>query len=95
MENKERMLDLTGGWESIVNNVERHNARVRFEKALLLRKNRKLRRKVVDLSLGAVLVVALSAAGLLAPWVAGVASVLLICGASVIVGRLLERRKQV
>lgn len=29
--NQPTALDLTGGWENIVNNVERHNTRLRFE----------------------------------------------------------------
>ena len=88
-------LNLTAGWEGIVNSAERHNARVRFEQKLHAQKLLKLRRMIVALSLGALLVVALGAAGLLASWVAGIAAVLMICGACLVTGRLLERRRQV
>ena len=42
-------LDLTGGWENIVNNVERHNARLRFDAYLYQRKLKKKISKVVNI----------------------------------------------
>ena len=72
-------LNLTGGWESIVNNVERHNTRVRFEECLHRRKQKKKFGKIVNLTLGAILCGVLGIAGLLAPWIAGFAASLLIC----------------
>ena len=87
-------LDLTDNWEEIVNNVERHNARNRWETVKERRRLRKLRHSAINLSLCAVLAVVLSWAKLLSPWVATATAVLLICIASAMVGRLWERRRQ-
>lgn len=88
--NQPTVLDLTGGWESIVNNVERHNARVRFEAKLFRLKMRKKINRMVDLALGAIISVALGVVGLLTPWVAGVAAVILVCAACFFAGRISE-----
>lgn len=88
--NQPTTLNLTGGWEQIVNNVERHNARARFLANLEKRKLAKKSGEVVNLALGAILSVALGFTGLLAPWVAGAAAVLLVCIACFLGGRIWE-----
>lgn len=84
-------LDLTGGWEDIVNNVERHNARNRWEQRKTAKQIAKLRQTVTNLSIGAVLAVALAWAKLLAPCLASAIAVVLACGASALTGRLWEK----
>ena len=86
--NQPKALDLTGGWESIVNNVERHNARLRFDAYLHQRKLKKKIGRVAELAMGAILFVVLGTAGLLAPWIAGIASVIFVCLACFHGGRL-------
>lgn len=81
-------LDLTGGWESIVNNVERHNARVRFEQGLRKRKQAKKLGRIVNLTLGAILCGVLGVTGLLAPWIAGFAAGVMVCIACFFGGQL-------
>ena len=88
--NQPTALDLTGGWESIVNNVERHNARLRFEAYLYQRKLKKKISKVVNIAIGAILSVALGLTGLMAPWLAGAAAVILVCVACFLAGRIRE-----
>lgn len=88
--NQPTALDLTGGWESIVNNAERHNARLRLDAYLHQRKLRKKVSKVAELALGAILSVVLGSAGLLTPWLAGTAAVLLVCVACFLGGRIWE-----
>lgn len=88
--NQTTALNLTGGWENIVNNVERHNARRRFEAKLYRLKMKKKIGKVVNLALGAILSVTLGFTGLLAPWVAGSSAVLLVCIACLLGGRIWE-----
>ena len=83
-------LDLTGGWENIVNNAERHNARIRLEANLFRHKQKKKICKITELALGAILSVALGFIGLLSPWVAGGAAVILVCIACFLAGRIWE-----
>ena len=85
-----KQLVLPNEWEKIVNNVERHNARVRFDANLYQRKLKKKASKVAELGLGAILSVCLGAAGLLAPWLAGATAIVLICAACFHGGRLWE-----
>lgn len=85
-----KKLDLSGGWEDIVNNVERHNARAKWEARRQFRRLNKLKQGIVNLSLGALLAVLLGFTGLMEPWVAGVVAVALVCVASAIAGRLWE-----
>lgn len=92
--NQPTTLDLSGGWENIVNNVERHNARCRLEAKRQARKQDKMKRCMINLSLGAMLAIALVFCGLVAPWVGVAAAVILVCGASAIAGRLCELRKR-
>ena len=68
------VVEIPNDWGKIVNNVERHNARARFEANLYHRKLKKKVSKVAELGLGAILSVGLGAAGLLAPWLAGAAA---------------------
>ncbi len=89
----EKTLNLTDGWEEIVNDAERHNARVRFDRKVAVRRRNRMIGKSVNLALGAVLCVALTAADLLAGWLAVPAAIMLLCGASVMAGRIVEQRK--
>ena len=95
--NQPTALDLTSGWEQIVNNVERHNARLRFDAYLYQRKLHKKISKIINFALGAVVSVTLGLTGLLAPWLAGGAAVLLTCVACFLCGRFFEgfRRRKV
>ena len=88
--NQPTTLDLTGGWESIVNNVDRHNARLRFEAYLYQRKLHKKISKIINFALGAIICVTLGLTGLLAPWLAGGTAILLVCAACFLGGRLCE-----
>ena len=83
-------LSLTGGWEDIVNNVERHNARLRFDAYLYQRKLKKKISKVVNMALGAIASVTLGLTGLMAPWLAGGLAVILVCAACFLAGRIRE-----
>lgn len=85
-----RELNLNGGWEDIVNNVERHNARVRFDAARKQTRRNKRIGKVVDLALFAVLLMVLGFSGLVANWIAGPVAGLMICAACFFGGRLWE-----
>lgn len=88
--NQPKALDLTGGWEQIVNNVERHNARLRFDAYLYQRKLKKKISKVVNIAIGAIISVTLGLTGLIAPWLAGGAAVILVCAACFLAGRIRE-----
>ena len=92
--NQPTALSLDGGWEKLVNNVERHNARARIAAKREKRRRDRMVGCAINLSLGAVLAITLDFAGLVAPWVAGVTAVLLVCGASFLVGRIYEATKQ-
>ena len=88
--NQPTTLDLTGGWEQIVNDVERHNARVRFEiRRQQYRLNKRIN-KILNYALGAAAVSALDFGGLLSPWVAIPGAVILVCIACFFGGRLWE-----
>lgn len=83
-------LSLTGGWEDIVNNVERHNARVRFEiRRQQYRRNKRIS-KILNHVLGAALVMGLDLAGLLSSWIAVPGAMILVCIACFFGGRLWE-----
>ena len=88
--NQPTALDLTGGWENIVNNVERHNTRLRFEANLYQLKLKKKISKVVKMALGAIASVTLGLTGLMAPWLAGGLAVILVCAACFLAGRIRE-----
>ena len=83
-------LSLTGGWEAIVNNVERHNARARFEIRKQQHRRNKRINKILNFALGAALTMTLDMTGLLASWVAVPAAVILVCAACFFGGRLWE-----
>lgn len=87
----ERKLDLTGGWERIVNDVSRHNARVRRDEEQKAQEKVKMIRTIIHLALGAICTVALACADLVAHWVAVPAAVVLVCIACFIGGRLHEK----
>lgn len=92
--NRPVTLDLTGGWEDIVNNVERHNARVRFDAYLYQRKLKKKICKVVNMALGAIVSVILGLTGLMAPWLGGGSAVILVCVACFLAGRIREGHRR-
>jgi len=86
--NEPTALDLTGGWESIVNNAERRNARCRFEEKLAKRKLQKQINRALFYATGAALAILLECTGLLAPWVAVAAALVLVCTACFVAGRI-------
>jgi hypothetical protein len=88
--NQPKALDLTSEWERIVNDTERHNARVRILAAVHKRKQEKRIAKAVNYAIGAVLSVVLGATGLLSSWVAGSVAVLLVCISCFLFGRVWE-----
>ncbi|MBR4017275.1 MAG: hypothetical protein IKK11_05635 [Oscillospiraceae bacterium] len=92
MEN-EATIRLPAEWEGIVNNVERHNARCRFEEKLAKRKLQKQINKALFYAMGAALAMALEGAGLLALQVAVPAAVVLVCLACFVAGQIIEKRK--
>ena len=85
-------LTLEGEWEHIVNDVERHNARVRLETALLQRRFRRQLNSIVNYVLVAVAVLALNFAGLLNFFVAMPIAIISICIACFFAGRLWGQR---
>lgn len=90
----EQPLSLDGSWERIVNDTERHNARVHFEET---RKRNRIRKRlgyIIDCALSAAAVIALDVAGLLAPVVAMPTAVIFICIACFIAGRVWEQRRK-
>ena len=78
MEN-EATIRLPAEWEGIVNNVERHNARCRFEEKLARRKLHKQIKKALLYAMGAALAMALEFAGMFSFWVAVPAAIVLVC----------------
>ena len=92
--NQPTALDLTGGWESIVNNVERHNAHARFLAKAHKRKLVRSISKMLNYAIGSVLCVVLGASKLLAPWIAGAAGILLLCIACFLCGQIWVRYRQ-
>ena len=92
MEN-EATIRLPAEWEGIVNNVERHNARCRFEEKVAKRKLHKQINKALYFAMGAAAAMALELAGLLAIQVAAPAAVILICAACFVAGQIKGKRK--
>ena len=87
-------LSLDGSWERIVNDAERHNARVHFEET---RKRNRIRKRlgyIIDCALSAAAVIALDIAGLLASVVAMPTAVIFICIACFLAGRVWEQRRK-
>lgn len=85
---KTATLVIPAEWEGIVNNVERHNARCRFEEKLAKRKLHKQINKALLCAMGAALAMVLEFTGLLAPWVAVAAALVLLCMTCFTVGRI-------
>lgn len=83
-------LNLTGEWEDIVNNVERHNARCRFEHIRKQNKLQKMVNKSLCYAMVAALAVILSFTDLLAAWVAIGVEIPCLCAACFIGGRVYE-----
>lgn len=90
----EQPLSLDGSWEHIVNDAERHNARVHFEETRQRRRIRKRLSHIIDCALAAAAVIALNIAGLLATVVAMPTAVIFICIACFIAGRVWEQRRK-
>lgn len=88
--NKPIQLSLDGDWENIVNNVERHNARYRFEQ--IRKKNRlnKMLNKALCFAMIAAIAVLLSFTGLLSTWVAVGVTTIFLCAACFMGGRIYE-----
>lgn len=86
-------IRLPAEWEGIVNNVERHNARCRFEKKLAKRKLHKQINKALFYATSAALAVVLEFTGLLAPWVAVAAAMVLVCMACFTAGKIAGKWK--
>lgn len=91
--NQEATIRLPAEWEGIVNNVERHNARCRFEKKLAKRKLHKQINKALFYAMGAALAMVLEFTGLLAPQVAVPAALALVCMACFLAGKILGNWK--
>lgn len=92
MEN-EATIRLPEEWEGIVNNVERHNARCRFEEKLAKRKLHKQINKALLYATSAGLAMVLEFAGLLAAWVAVPTALVLLCVTCFTVGRIAGKWK--
>lgn len=92
MEN-EKTIRLPAEWEGIVNNVERHNARCRFEEKLAKRKLHKQINKAMICAMGAALAMVLEFTGLLAAWVAVAVALVLVCMACFTAGRVAGKWK--
>ena len=86
-------IRLPAEWEGIVNNVERHNARCRFEEKLAKRKLHKLINKALLYAMGAALAVVLEWTGLLAAWVALSAAMVLLCMTCFMAGKIAGKWK--
>ena len=86
-----KVLDLTGGWDDIVNNVERHNARCRFEEKLAKRKFHKQINKALMYAIGAAMAMVLECTGLFSIWVAIPAALLLVCMACFTAGQIVGK----
>jgi VIT1/CCC1 family predicted Fe2+/Mn2+ transporter len=89
--NQEATIRLPAEWEGIVNNVERHNARCRFEEKLAKRKLHKQINKALLYAMGAALAILLDFTGLLATWVAVAAAIVLVCLACFTAGRIVGK----
>lgn len=91
--NQPTTLDLTGGWEGIVNNVERHNARCQFEGKMAEKAIRKRLNKALLYAVCAAVAVLLARKGLLALWVAVLAAQVLLCMACFVAGKVAGNRE--
>lgn len=89
---KPTILSLDGEWEQICNNVERHNARVRFEEKLFQKQLKRENERLISLGLGAILAIGLGLVGFVIPWLSAATAALLTVTACVQYGRLYEKR---
>ena len=89
---KPTILSLDGDWEQICNNVERHNAKVRFEEKLFQKQLKRENDRLIMLSLGAILSIGLGLVGFVVPWFSVATAALLIVTACVQYGRIYEKR---
>ena len=90
MEN-EATIRFPAEWEGIVNNVERHNARCRFEEKLAKRKLHKKINKALLYAISAALAMALEFAGLCSFFVAVPVAMALVCMACFTAGQIVEK----
>ena len=89
--NQEATIRLPAEWEGIVNNVERHNARCRFEEKLAKRKFHKQINKALMYAIGAAMAMVLECTGLFSIWVAIPAALLLVCMACFTAGQIVGK----
>ncbi len=92
--NKGTELNLFSDWEGIVNDVDRHNARIRIDAKIAQRRRNRMIGKSVNFAIGAAACMAFGAADLLADWLAVLATVALLCSSSVIAGRVWEASRK-
>lgn len=84
------LLNLTGDWENIVNNVDRHNKRCRRDQAKRESELHKMLNKALCFAMVAALATALRFCNLLSDWVAVAVALPCLCAACFIGGRLYE-----
>ena len=84
-------IRLPAEWEGIVNNVERHNARCRFEEKLEKRKLHKQIKKALLYAMGAAMAMVLEFTGLLSFWVAVPAALAMVCLACFTAGHIVGK----
>ena len=90
----ERPLNTNDGWEQIVNDVERHNAKVRFHAKREENKRNRLIGEAINLLLCALVSTTLGVTGWLVPWVAVVSSALFLCVACFVCGMVVGRYRK-
>lgn len=83
-------LSLDGDWESIVNNVDRHNKRCRRDQAKRESELHKMLNKALCFAMVAALALILNIAELLTIWVAVAVALPCLCAACFIGGRFYE-----
>lgn len=86
-------LNLTGEWEDIVNNVDKHNKRCRYEQAKKESKLHQMINKALCFAVIAALSLILNVAELLTTWVALAIMLPCICAACFIGGRFWENMR--
>lgn len=89
--NKPIALNLTGEWEGIVNNVDRHNKRCRYEQAKKESKLHQIIDKALCFAMIAALVLILNVFELLTTWVAMAIMLPCLCAACFFGGRFWEK----
>lgn len=91
--NQSAALDVTCEWENIVDFAGRHNARCQLEEARAKQKQNKKINKALYYAMGAAVAVLMECAGLVAPWVAVPAAMVLACLACFAAGKFVGNRE--